>query len=294
VEVTYGGRYARYDYLDNRSLLSPGVEVTVKPTAHLRITGELSQRAHAPGAEEFLPPADTGIWLPPQRTFSSLEQDRRFQAERTTQSAVTVEQDFGNSTLSIGAFRQQVEDQLVTLFGPSVRSTANVGHYVVGNVGDVDALGCSIALRTAIANRVTGSLAYSVASAQMTSADSVRYLVLLAPSVVRATAERLHGVSGSVEANVPETATRVMVLYRVGNGFAASGADAGKRPGVDSRFDVQVRQSLPFLNFTSAKWEMLVAVRNFFRESVGQQSVYDELLVVDPPKRLVGGVTMRF
>ena len=57
---------------------------------------------------------------------------------------------------------------------------------------------------------------------------------------------------------------------------------------------MQVRQSLPFLNFTSAKWEMLVAVRNFFRETVGHESVYDELLVVNPPKRIVGGVTMRF
>jgi hypothetical protein len=84
------------------------------------------------------------------------------------------------------------------------------------------------------------------------------------------------------------------VIYRVGNAYARSLAEGTDRPGVDSRFDVQVRQALPFLNFTSAKWEMLVAVRNFFRETSGQESVYDELLVVNPPKRIVGGVTMRF
>ena len=38
----------------------------------------------------------------------------------------------------------------------------------------------------------------------------------------------------------------------------------------------------------------LIAVRNFFRETAPDQSVYDELLVVRPPKRIVGGVTMRF
>ena len=40
------------------------------------------------------------------------------------------------------------------------------------------------------------------------------------------------------------------------------------RPALDSRFDVQVRQSLPFMDFSTAKWEMLLGVRNFFREAV--------------------------
>ena len=49
------------------------------------------------------------------------------------------------------------------------------------------------------------------------------------------------------------------------------------------------------MNFTSAKWEMLLAVRNFFREpDADGQSVYDELLVIRPPKRVVGGLAMRF
>ena len=64
--------------------------------------------------------------------------------------------------------------------------------------------------------------------------------------------------------------------------------------GLDGRFDVQVRQSLPFLDFSSAKWEMLVTVRNFFRDATTDQSIYDELLVVRPPKRIVGGLTLRF
>ena len=48
------------------------------------------------------------------------------------------------------------------------------------------------------------------------------------------------------------------------------------------------------MNFSSAKWEMLVAVRNFFRETAPDQSVYDEILVVHPPKRIVGGLTLKF
>ena len=87
----------------------------------------------------------------------------------------------------------------------------------------------------------------------------------------------------------------VLVLYRVGNGFARpAGTPEASFPGIDSRFDVQVRQSLPFMNFSSAKWEMLLAVRNFFRESGSEQSVLDERVSVRPPKRVVGGVTLRF
>ena len=47
------------------------------------------------------------------------------------------------------------------------------------------------------------------------------------------------------------------------------------------------------MNFSSARWEMLLAVHNFFREAAAEHSLYDELLVVRPPKRIVGGLTLR-
>jgi hypothetical protein len=48
------------------------------------------------------------------------------------------------------------------------------------------------------------------------------------------------------------------------------------------------------MDFSTAKWEMLVGVRNFFRDTAADQSVYDELLVVRPPKRVIGGLTLKF
>lgn len=294
----YGAAYARYDYLDSRSLLSPRVELTVTPIDKLRVSAEVSRRDLAPGAEEFLPPSDTGIWLPPQRTFSSIRPDQAFDAERTTHISLAVERDFGASTIALRAFKQNVADQLVTLFGEPLpdRPSAVLGHYVVGNVGDASAAGFSSEFRTVIAKRVHGTIAYSVANAQITPASNVRYLVFLAPSTVRSAPERIHDLSTRIETDIPETATRVLVLYRISNAFAraANISEAAARPALDGRFDVQVRQSLPFMNFSNARWEMLLAVRNFFRETVADQSVYDELLVVRPPKRLVGGVTLHF
>jgi len=298
--VTYGARYAQYDFLERRAVVSPRVEITAMPDDGLRVSAAVSRRAHAPGAEEFLPPGDTGIWLPPQRTFSSLEPGQPFQAERTTQIAVAIERDIADSTISFRAFRQRVDDQLVTLFGADMpgQPSAKLGHYVVGNVGDVGAAGCTAMFSTSVAGRVQGSVAYSVANASLSPADDLNYLILLAPSAMRASPERIHDVSTTIQADVPETSTRVLVLYRVSNGFAQPAARAGapgaERSGLDSRFDVQVRQSLPFLDFTSAKWEMLVAVRNFFRETSVEGSVYDELLAIRPPTRIVGGVTLHF
>jgi len=294
VLITYGARYARYDYLDSSSLLSPRVGVTIVPGGHLRLNALVSQRSLAPGAEEFVQP-DTGIWLPPQRTFSSLDDRAPLVAEHSTHLEAGLERDLApGATLSVRAFRQHANDQLVTLFGvdqPGLPS-ATLGHYFVGNSGPVDAIGYSAGFKGVVASRVRGSVEYSYARASWGAAGNLSYLMLVSPSSVRTGDERIHDVSTSFEADVPETSTRVMVLYRVSNGFA--GRDLSSRAGVDGRFDVQVRQSLPFLDFSTAKWEMLVTVRNFFRDSTSDQSIYDELLVVRPPKRVVGGLTLRF
>ena len=62
-----------------------------------------------------------------------------------------------------------------------------------------------------------------------------------------------------------------------------------------ARFDVQIHQGLPFLAFTRARWELLLAVRNLFHDlDDPTASLYDELLVVRPPKRVLGGVTVQF
>jgi hypothetical protein len=188
----------------------------------------------------------------------------------------------------------------MTLFGAQLpdQPSAKLGHYFVGGAGDAKATGGTAIFETSLADRVHCSVEYSLANAHLRPNEDLRYIILAAPSAVRMHAERIHDVSASVEANMPETSTHVLLLYRVGNAFAhgaelPSGSTA-TRQAVDSRFDVQVRQSLPFMDFGTAKWEMLVAVRHFFRDTSSDQSIYDELLVIRPPKRIVGGITMMF
>jgi hypothetical protein len=297
IVVNYGARYALYDYLDGRSLLSPRVALTVSPSRHVRVNTLFSRRAVAPGAEEFVPPMDSGIWLPPQRTFSSLSSGRPLEAERTTHAHVEVERDLAGATIVLRGFSQHVADQLVTAFGVNMpgRPATTLGHYYVGNSGSMDASGWAAGFRTAIAQRVHGSIEYSETRAHWNPSSDLPYLLLVAPSAARLESRRIHDVATTLETAVPETSTKILILYRVSNSFAHPATQpAGDHLPLDSRFDVQVRQSLPFMDFSSARWEMLVAVRNFFREAAPDQSVYDELLVVRPPKRIVGGLTLRF
>ena len=293
IVLTYGARYARYDYLDGRTLISPRLALRVSPAEHFRINAIASHRAFAPGAEEFLPPGDNGVWLPPQRTFSSLS-GRPLEAERTMHVELGLERDLGTaSTVSVRAFRQEVSDQLVTMFGIDFPGLppASLGHYFVGNYGDVQTRGVSTGFRT-VAGRVQGSVEYSLTRARWESGDESAFLALRMPSGGPLRAGRIHDVAASIETDVPETSTRVVVMYRVSNAFGHRPLD--DQAGLDSRFGIQVHQSLPFMDFSTAKWEMLLGVRNFFREASADQSVYDELLVIRPPKRIVGGLTMRF
>jgi hypothetical protein len=297
VTLMYGARYAHYDYLDDRNLLSPRVSVTVEPIDHFRVSGLVSHRVVAPGAEEFMPRMESGVYLPPQRTFAPLDPTQPLQAERTDHVEGGVERDIAAMTFSVRAFRQRIADQQVTLFGVDMASApSHLGHYFISNAGDIDVSGISAGIRTSIGGRVHGSVEWSTMRARSLGTENTAYLWVVAPSAIRTEPDRIHDVSTSLETDVPETATRVIVLYRVSNAFARpiSPAANSDHAGLDSRFDVQVRQSLPFMDFSTAKWEMLVGVRNFFRDVAPDQSIYDELLVVHPPKRVVGGLTLKF
>ena len=81
-------------------------------------------------------------------------------------------------------------------------------------------------------------------------------------------------------------------LNKMNNRFVGSPGTPGD-VGLDVRYGIQVNQALP-VAFAGTKWEVLVGLRNLFRDPTDPASVYDELLVVRPPKRLVGGFLVRF
>ena len=297
LSLDYGGRYEHYDYLADPGLFSPRLGFTLEASEGARVRGVVSQRMVAPGAEEFLSTPGVGPWLPPERTFSPLRDSTApdaFRVERAQSYELSFEKDLGEAVvLGIGRFHQSVDDQLVTMFGlPLDGVPRSVGHYYVGSAGAVDAAGWMVRVDTRLSDRIQGSVHYTMARGKWYGGGDSDLLTPLAPASIRADIEDLHDLTTSLKADIAETSTRVFVLYKLNNGFVRSNTDL-LRPGVDGRFEVQVNQALP-VTFAGTRWEVLVGLRNLFRDPTDTASVYDELLVVRPPKRFVGGVLVRF
>jgi hypothetical protein len=294
VAVSYGANYARYDYMEGPVMFSPSLTAIFTPSASWRLRASASRDVSAPGAEEFIPPT-SAEYLPPQRTFSPLSKEG-MRTQELLSYEVAVERVLNGATLALRAFSQRIDDQTVTVFGLRRSDAASLGHYYVGSAGDADVHGVGVTFTHALAENVRGSVDYSVATANWTDAAAPEdYAVITkwVPSAIRPASERIHDITTSLETEIPYSATRVVVLYKLNNAFAAADRTAAT-PAFGARFDLQVNQALPFMNFHSSQWEMLVGVRNLFHESLANTSAYDELLVVRPPKRLVGGLTVKF
>ena len=295
VTLDYGANVARYGYLPENGLVSPNATVTVEPLSRTRVRVAVAQNMLAPGAEEFLPPSD-GVWLPPERTFALLSPTDSLRTERSQHFEIAVERDLGHaSTVGVRRFYQDVNDQIVALFGvtPQV-PVLSADHYHLTSVNGVKSEGWGLMLSHTFAGRVRGSVDYSLTHAEWapwTASGPLPQTI----GVFRTGSERFHNVTTEVEAVIPETATAVFLLYRINTAFSVLDSDeAALRSGLDSRFAFRVRQTLPFSPVEGSDWEVLVDIRSLFREQVAGASIYDELLVASPPKQVVGGLVVHF
>lgn len=290
----YGTGYAKYDYLNGSGLWSPRFTLTI-PVDGFRLKALASRRALVPGAEEFAPSV-TGLWLPPERTFSSLASDGAFRPEQTRHMQVSLERDLAAGvTVMLRGFEQRVDDQLVEMFGVDLpgHPETPLGHYFVGTAGDLDARGWGVGMIQEVPGFVRGSLEYTVTTAYW-EPPSGRPVARGVRSVSLPSTENVYDLQTSVEAAIPQTSTRIYAKYRMNTAFWNDDADALTRPNSNIRFNVRVNQSLPFLRFSNADWEMLVDVRNMFREGEAEASIYDEALAMRAPKRIVGGLLVKF
>jgi hypothetical protein len=293
----YGTGFARYDYLNGSGLWSPRVTLTL-PMNGVRVKALASQRAVVPGAEEFAP-STTGLWLPPERTFSPLAANDVFRPEQTRHLQLSLERDLDAGVIvAVRGFTQRIEDQLVEMFGVEMPggSRTPLGHYFVGTAGDIDARGWGVSLIQEVAGYVRGEVEYTVTTAYWLPSSNPA--LAGAPRGVRSAStgwsENVHDLQTSIEARVPQTATRFSAKYRINTAFWDGNADPMMRQASNNRFNVRVNQSLPFLRFSNADWEMLLDIRNTFREADAAASIYDEALALRAPKRVVGGLLVKF
>lgn len=293
LSVAYGATVAHHGYLENGQLLSPRAQMAVEPTSGTRVRAAISRNMLAPGAEEFLPPS-SGVWLPPERTFAPLSVTVPLTPQRTRHIEVAIEQDVGvSSVVGIRRFHQDVTGQMFTLFGVKRRMVGSVGdHYYLTNANGVNSTGWGVSFSHDLPGRLHGVVDYSATRAHWSpwsvagfSSDTIKES--------RTGTEQFHDVTTSVETEIPETATHVFILARLNTAFSQVRAGS-LAAGLNTRFALRVKQTLPFAPFAGSNWAVLVDVRNLFREQVEGASVYDELLVVNPPKQFVGGLVVGF
>lgn len=282
-----GVRVDYVDYLPDEAVLwSPVLSLELTPWGdRTAFKVAASSRRDVPGAAEFTP-SSAGPWLPPQRMFAPLP-GTSFAVQRTDHTEAGVEHRFeGSYAVGVRRFSQQAVDQVATMFGldgPAL--TADAGHYYVATVGDASIDGWVMRVATPEDQPVRGSIEYAIAEVAWTPAADLSGL----GPVARLADERIHDITTSLGADVPQTRTRVFIVYRVSNAFAG---DEGSALG--ARFDMQLNQGLPFLPANAGQWEVLLSMRNTLRDQRFGMSLLDELLAVSTPTRVVGGVQVKF
>jgi hypothetical protein len=140
---------------------------------------------------------------------------------------------------------------------------------------------------------VRGVVEYTVTEAYWDTASDMA-IARAVRSIPLTSSERIHDLQTSIEATIPQTSTRLYAKYRVNTGFWSGEPDVSMRSNSNARFNVRVNQSLPFMRFSNAEWEALVDIRNMFREVEADSSMYDEVFAIRAPKRIVGGLQVRF
>ncbi len=291
VEVDYGAKLDRYDYLAVPNLVSGtlGARAAVAPRTTLVLSA--APGMIAPGADQFVPPSTAGVWLPPERTFSSLETDDLLRPERVVRYDAMIETRLragdGSPVVQAGRFTEMVTDQIATLFG--LPDAGGTGHYFISSPGNVRVDGWIIGMTSPVSKYVQGAVDYRATRADWTGrgAPLLRRDV---PSVARRGAETAHDVTTSLRATVPMTATHVSVAYRFNNRFAGSQRDAAP----SGRYNIEVAQQLPFQPMGRGELNLLVSARTLLRELGENAAYYDELLTVDPPLRITCGLQIRF
>lgn len=294
VELDYGLRFDRYDYVVMPELVSPRIGARVNPGGRTFVRVSMARRTIAPGGDEFLPPPDSTLWLPPHRTFSPLV-GFDLRAERVDSYDLAVEQEFGaasqTGTISVRRFHQESADQMATLFGLDRKGGA--GHYYVSTLGDVDLDGWGFGVAGRLAPHLRGSVEYSFSDARWDRGVDRAFLATLAPSIARSSIERIHDLSATLETNLAPTSTGIVLSVRLNSAFSRAEALVA-RPIADGRFDLSLHQPLPYQPFRGGRLEMVFGLRTLSRDLREAGSAYDELLTTAPPMRVTGGVRVRF
>jgi hypothetical protein len=280
VTTRLGGRFSYIGFLRDSNHFDPQVSVVVLGEDHSRITATVEARTLAPGGDLL---TLSTLATAPAVAFAFIDDSLR--PERATLLHVAVDQSFGPTTIGAHTFYENVNHQLGNSYqGPRSARTLHISD--LGNTA-VRGMGVSVARR--FGGSMSGSVAYRFGRSSREAPAGLSVV----PAAFAAEGSGFHDLTTRLETSIDETGTRVVAFYRIIH--LNPDGDRMRRPSTTNhRFDVQLSQGLPFVGrITRADWDVLVAVRNLFYET-SEGAVLDELAVINPPTRVLGGISVRF
>jgi hypothetical protein len=280
VTATVGARVSYIGFLDDAHHVDPSLTIAVRRDDHTVLSGSFAARTLAPGGDLL---TLASLASGPAVTYASME--RGLRAERSNRLEAAVAQEFGATTLRAHAFYETVRDQLVNAFEENGIASPTV-HIL--NAGGLQARGMGVTIGRRFGDHVNGQVTYSYGRAWRSEDPLGTAEMRESIPLVAFREGDFHDLVARVETVIDETDTRVVALYRL-NQLGGLEAASNAR-----RFDVQVKQGLPFLGaLTRADWDVLFSIRNLYYEA-GEGALLDEHAVSNPPKRVLGGIAVRF
>jgi hypothetical protein len=279
VAVSAGARYTYLGFLQDRNHLSPTASVEYRAGARTRLRASSASRTLAPGGDIL---TLSTLATTPAMAVALMGSDIR--PERILRHDLGIERRVGPGRLAAFVFRESVRDRLLNVIDEQDARNLRIFNgrgVVVGGLG--------VGYDGRLGDNFTGSVTYTFGRSRPGDGQP-----LAALGGVGGSEADFHDIVARGEAFVDATGTRVVAYYRVNALSPEADGLAGKSVQLNQRFDVQVMQMLPFLrSMTRAEWEVLVAFRNLFYETT-EAALLDEMAVVNPPTRVVGGISVRF
>jgi hypothetical protein len=276
--TTVGGRFSYTGYLGEAHHFDPHLSLEIRRDDQTRVRGTRESRTLVPGGDVL---TLTRLATAPAPSFSMPSEGIR--AERLTRYEIAVEQDFGNASVAAHTFFEGVRDQMLNSF--SGEGPSRTLH--VANGGNTSARGLGLSVSRRFGEAVRGSMTYSYGFRRVDTVTAEHPALAFSEG-------GFHDLTARMETVLQGTDTRLVAFYRV-NRLSPEPARRVDAPAVRSmRYEVQLSQGLPFLGtLTHADWDVLVAVRNLFYEA-SEGGILDEMTVSNPPRRVLGGISVRF
>jgi hypothetical protein len=281
VTATVGGRFSYIGFLGDTSHFDPSATLEIQGAERTTYRATVHARTVAPGGDIL---TLNSLASAPAMHFAVLGGGLR--AEQLSRYELGIDQQIGGSSVGAYTYYEGVRNQLANVF----EGASDARALRIFNGGDAATAGFGLTFGRCLGESVRGSMSYTFGRSWRDAPRPDLHGDLAALALQDG---NFHDLAARVETVIQGTDTRVVAYYRL-NRMMPDADEPSPEALTNRRFDVQLSQGLPFLGaLTHADWNFLLAVRNVFYEQ-SEGALIDEVAVTNPPKRVLGGISVRF